>query len=134
MTTSDTIAYLIVNCSVRIQNFIYVVLSLRTPRAKPSSGIMKSFSNYHNEQFVEDLTFILIPFHVISIFEEIDNQVDTFNALFSVIVNKHALAKRINMKSRTNSLVTQEIRHLMKTIITSMTVYNRTHRDFFRQY
>ena len=42
-------------------------------------------------------------------------QLDTFNTLFSEILNEHALVKRIKIKSRPNSFVTPEIRQLMKT-------------------
>ena len=44
-----------------------------------------------------------VPFHVISVFDDFDDQVDTFNTLFSEILNEHA------------PFVTPEIRQLMKT-------------------
>ena len=56
-----------------------------------------------------------MPFHVISVFDDFDDQVDTFNTLFSEILNEHAPVKRIKIKSRPNSFVTPEIRQLMKT-------------------
>ena len=51
-----------------------------------------------------------MPFHVISVFDDFDDQMDTFNTLFSEILNEHAPVKRIKIKSRPNSFVTPEIR------------------------
>ena len=115
MTTSKTFVNLsdVLTCSISDHNLIYVVLSLKTPRVKPSYVTIRSYANYHAEQFVEDLTFV--PFHVISVFDDFDDQVDTFNTLFSEILNEHAPVKRIKIKSRPNSFVTPEIRQLMKT-------------------
>ena len=56
-----------------------------------------------------------MPFHVISVFDDFDDQMDTVNTLFSEILNEHAPVKRIKIKSRPNSFVTPEIRQLMKT-------------------
>ena len=115
MTTSKTFVNLsdVLTCSISDHNLIYVVLSLKTPRVKPSYVTIRSCANYYAEQFVEDLTFV--PFHVISVFDDFDDQVDTFNTLFSEILNEHAPVKRIKIKSRPNSFVTPEIRQLMKT-------------------
>ena len=115
MTTSKIFVNLsdVLTCSISDHNLIYVVLSLKTPRVKPSYVTIRSYANYHAEQFVENLTFV--PFHVISVFDDFDDQVDTFNTLFSEILNEHAPVKRIKIKSRPNLFVTPEIRQLMKT-------------------
>lgn len=48
-------------------------------------------------------------------FDDFDDQVETFNALFTDILNDHAPLKRVKIKSRPNPFVTTEIRQLMKT-------------------
>ena len=52
---------------------------------------------------------------MISIFDDFDDQVDTFNALFTDILDVHAPIKRVKIKARPNPFLTTEIRQLMKT-------------------
>ena len=56
-----------------------------------------------------------VPFHIVSIFDEIDGQVDVFNELFLDTLSEHAPIKRIKIKSRPNPFITPEIKQLMKT-------------------
>ena len=56
-----------------------------------------------------------VPFHIVSIFDEIDGQVDVFNELFLDTLSDHAPIKRIKIKSRPNPFITLEIKQLMKT-------------------
>ena len=60
---------------------VYVLFTLRTPRVKPSYVTTRSFTNYDAEQFCKDLA--LVPFHVMSVFDDFDDQMDTFNILFA---------------------------------------------------
>ena len=48
-------------------------------------------------------------------FEDLDDQVDTFNSLFLDVLNEHAPIKRVEIKSKPNPFITPEIRQLMKT-------------------
>ena len=48
-------------------------------------------------------------------FDDFDDQVETFNALFTNILDDHAPLKRVKIKSRPNPLISAEIRQLMKT-------------------
>ena len=50
-----------------------------------------------------------------SVFDDFDDQVDTFNTLFTDILDAHAPLKRIKIKTRPNPFVTPEIRQLMRT-------------------
>ena len=56
-----------------------------------------------------------VPFHMVSCFDDLDDQVEAFNCLFLDVLDKHAPIKRIKIKSRPNPFITPEIRQLMKT-------------------
>ena len=86
MTTNKNIVSL---CD---HHLIYVVLTLKTPRLKPSYITIRSYSNYNAERFREDLAFV--PFHMISMFDDLDDQVDTFNAMFLDVLNEHVPRSR----------------------------------------
>ena len=99
--------------SISDHHLVYLVLKLKTPRLKPSYVTIRSYVSYNADRFCEDLAFV--PFHVISMFDDFDDQVDTFNALFTDILDDHAPIKRVKIKARPNPFVTTEIRQLMKT-------------------
>lgn len=103
----------VLTCSISDHNLVYVILTLRTPRVKPSYVTTRSFANHDAEQFCKDLA--LVPFHVMSVFDDFEDQVDTFNILFADILEAHAPIRRIKIKSKPNPYVTPEIRQLMKT-------------------
>ena len=113
MTTNKNIISFsdVLACSVSDHHLIWLVLTLKTPRSKPSHITIKSYSNYNAERFYENIIFV--PFHMISMFDDFDDQVDTFNALLIDVLNDHATVKRIKIKSRPNSFVIEKIRELM---------------------
>ena len=78
-------------------HFIWLVLTLKTPRPKPFYITIRSYSNYNAERFCKYLKFV--PFHMISM---LDDHVDKFNALFIDVLNYHTPIKRIKIKSRLN--------------------------------
>lgn len=108
VTLSDAVA-----CSISDHRLVYVAMALKTPRLKPSYVTIRSYPKYNAKRFCEDLA--LVPFHMTYMFDDFDDQVETFNALFTDILNDHAPIKRVKIKSRPNPFVTTEIRQLMKT-------------------
>ena len=52
---------------------------------------------------------------MISMFDDLDDQVDTFNALFVDVSNEHTPIKRTAIKARPHPFITEEIRQLMNT-------------------
>ena len=68
-------------------HLIYLVLTLKTSRLKPIYITSRSYSNYNAECFREDLAFV--QFHMISLFDDLGDQVDTFNALFADVLDVH---------------------------------------------
>ena len=115
MTTNKNIVSLcdVLSRSISDHHLVYLVLTLKTPRLKPSYITIRSYSNYNAERFREDLAFV--PFHMISMFDDLDDQVDTFNALFVDVLNENTPIKRIAIKARPHSFITEEIRQLMNT-------------------
>ena len=62
---------------------------------------------------LRDLSYT--PFHIISLFDEFNDQVEVFNELLLEVLNQHAPIKRVKIKSKPNPLITLEIRQLMRT-------------------
>ena len=55
-----------------------------------------------------------VPFHIVNIFDDFDDQVDVFNKLFLDTLSELTPIKRLKIKSRSNPFITPEIRQLMK--------------------
>lgn len=99
--------------SISDHSLPYAVLNLKSPKSKPSYVTVRSFKNYREESFVNDLS--LVPWHVVDIFHNVNDKLSVFSKLFMDILDVHAPVKRIKLKSRPNPFVTPEIRALMKT-------------------
>ena len=56
-----------------------------------------------------------VPFHIVNLFDDPDDQVHAFNCLFLQVLDEHAPIKRIRINSRPNPFVTPEIKGLMNT-------------------
>jgi len=113
-TNKNTVSHSdVLASSISNHHLVHLVLTLKTPRLNPSYVTIRSYTGYNVEWFCEDLA--IVPFHVISIFDDYDDHVDTFNALFTDIMDAHAPIKRGKIKARPNLFVTTEIHQLIKT-------------------
>ena len=106
-TNKNIVSHTDVLASSISDHLVYLALMLKTPLT------IRSHVGYNAERFCKDLA--IVHFHVISIFDDFDDQVDTFNALFTDILDVHAPIKRVKIKGRPNPFVTTEICQLMKT-------------------
>ena len=94
-------------------NLVYISLKLKKPRVKPSYVTIRSYTNYSADNFLRDLSYT--PFHIISLFDDFNDQVDVFNELFLVVLNQRAPVKRVKIRYKPNPFITPGIRQLMKT-------------------
>lgn len=94
-------------------NLVYISLKLKKPRIKPCYVTIRSYTNYSADNFLRDLSFA--PFHIISLFDDFNDQVDVFNELFLEVLSQHAPVKRVKIRSKPNPFITPEIRQLMRT-------------------
>ena len=115
MTTNSSLidSCSILTPSISDHNLVEVVLKGKAVRVKPRYITVRSVSNYNSESFLKDLSYV--PWHMVNFFDDVDDQVETFNSLFLEVLDEHAPVKRIRIKSRPNPYVTQEIKQLMKT-------------------
>ena len=94
-------------------NLVYISLKLKKPRIKPCYVTIRSYTNYSADNFLRDLSYA--PFHIISLFDDFNDQVDAFNELFLEVLSQHAPVKRVKIRSKPNPFITPEIRQLMRT-------------------
>ena len=94
-------------------NLVYISLKLKKPRIKPCYVTIRSYTNYSADNFLRDLSYAL--FHIISLFDDFNDQFDVFNELFLEVLSQHAPVKRVKIRSKPNPFITPEIRQLMRT-------------------
>ena len=99
----------VMSSTISDHSLVYLTLKLKAQRTRTSYITTRSYKNFDPE----DLSHV--PFHMVSFFEDLDDQVDTFNSLFLDVLNEQAPIKRVKIKSKPNSFITPEIRQLMKT-------------------
>ena len=94
-------------------NLVHISLKLKKPKLKPCYVTTRSYTNYNADNFLRDLSYT--PFHIISLFDDFNEQIDVFNELFLEVLNQHALVKRVKIRSKPNPFITPEIRQLIRT-------------------
>lgn len=100
------------SCDVNISAVADHCLVAVTLNLKASSVFTRSYKNYNPGLFRGDL--MCVSFHLVNIFDDLDDQVEVFNNLFLDTLNEHAQTKRIKIKSCPNPFITAEIKQSMR--------------------
>ena len=103
----------VMSSTISDHSLVYLTLKLKAQRTRTSYITTRSYKNFDPDKLIEDRSHV--PIHMGSFFEDLDDQVDTFNNLFLDVLNEHAPIKRVKVKSKPNPFITPEIRQLMKT-------------------
>ena len=103
----------VIQSAISDHSLVSLTLKLKTPRPRISFVTTGSYKNYDHDSFIEDLANV--PFHIVNLFDDPDDQVHAFNCLFQYVLNNHAPIKQIKIHSRPNPFVSTEIKGLMNT-------------------
>jgi len=71
ITSSD-----VLTSAINDHDLVHTTLKLKKPRIKPSYVTIRCYKNYKADNFLHDLSFT--PFHIISVFDNFNDQVDAF--------------------------------------------------------
>ena len=91
---------------------IYTVMRISLARKRSRKVTCRSYKAYDKERFVSDLT--TVPFHITSIFDDIDDQAWAFTKLFSDIANEHAPIKQFHIRGGQLPYMTPEWRRAIR--------------------
>ena len=90
------IASWVVDVHVSNHSLIYAILWVSAPAYRRSRKIcFRSLKNFDREQFLSDLHNI--PFHVMEIFDDVDDKLYVFGALSNNVLNEHAPIKQVHV-------------------------------------
>ena len=100
----------VIQSAISDHSLVSLTLKLKTPRPRISFVTTGSCKNYDHDSFIQDLANV--PFHIVNLFDDPDDQVHAFNCLFQYVLNNHAPIKQIKIHSRPNPVST-EIKGIM---------------------
>ena len=96
-----------------ISDHLPILLSVdcNVPKRPPSLVTRRSFKTFCKSSFEEDLA--TVPWSIINIFDNPDDQVSVFNTLFSEVLDRHAPIKTVRVKKNPAPWITKSIRDEM---------------------
>ena len=111
LTTNENIIHAcdVIQSVISDHSLVGLTLKLKTPRPRISFVTTRSYKNYDNDSFIDDLANF--PFHILNRFDDPDDQVHAFNCLFQYFLDNHAHIKQIDP----NPFVLTEIKGLKNT-------------------
>ena len=89
-------------------NYVGVALKLHAPRQEPRTVVYRSYKKFNEGKFLTDLSYA--PFHVCSVFDDVEDKLWFHNALLDAIVNEHAPLKRKKVKNAQLPYMNGELR------------------------
>jgi len=97
LTTNENIIHAcdVKQSTISDHSLVSLTLKFKTPRPRSSFANMRSYKNYDPNSFIKDLANV--PFHIVNLFDEPDDQVHAFNCLFLPVLDDHALIKRVKI-------------------------------------
>ena len=75
---------------------IYAILRVSAPYRRSRKICFRSLKNFDREQFLSDLHNV--PFHVMEIFDDVDDKLYVFEALYNNVLNEHAPIKQVHVR------------------------------------
>ena len=79
LTTNENIIHAcdVMQSAISDHGLVSLTLKLKTPRPRISFVTTRSYKNYDHDSFIEDLANV--PFHIVNLFDDRDDQVNAFN-------------------------------------------------------
>ena len=81
----------VIQSAIRDHSLVTLTLMLQTPRPQNIFVTTRNYKNYDWNNFANDLAYV--PFHIVNLFGNPDDQVHAFNCLFLEILDEHAPIK-----------------------------------------
>jgi hypothetical protein len=103
-------------------NMVGCVTKMHMPPQKPIGVTYRSYKDYSEERFLEDVS--KIPLHVTKIFDDVNDQSWMANELYKDVINKHA-----SIKSRL--ITTKQVSYMNSTLRKQMYKCNMIKDNFF---
>ena len=92
-------------------NLVYAVARLVCKRPPPKFVQIRNYNKLNEKSFKRDMENA--PFHVATIFDDLDDSLWLWNKIFLQIANEHAPMKQVKVRSQSLPWITNDIRQKM---------------------
>ena len=102
----------VVDVQISDHSLVYAVLRLSAPRLRSRKICLRSLKNFDSNVFLEDLHNV--PFHIMDIFDDVDDKLFVFESLYLDIVNEHAPLKNFHVRGNQVPFMTEQWRKAIR--------------------
>ena len=102
----------VVDVQISDHSLVYTILRISAPRLRSRKICMRSLKHFNHDLFVQDL--YNIPFHIMDIFDEVDDKLFVFESLYTDIVNVHAPLKQVHVRGNQVPFMTETWRKAIR--------------------
>lgn len=93
-------------------SLVYTVLRASAPQSRSRKICFRSMKNFSQEQFLRDLHSA--PFHIIDLFDDVDDKIHAFESLYLDILNEHAPLKQVHIRGNQIPYMTEQWRKAIR--------------------
>ena len=109
---TKSVASGVVDTHISDHSLVYTILRSSAPRARSRKICFRSLKNFSQENFVRDMQFV--PFHIIDLFDELDDKAYAFEQLFLGVINEHAPMKQTMIRGNQVPYMTEQWRKAIR--------------------
>ena len=117
----------VVDTHINEDLLVYTILRSTAPRARSSKICFRSQKNFSRKTFVRDMQ--VVPFHIIELFDELDDKVCGFKQLFLNVINKHAPIKQTIVRGNQVPYMTEQWRKAIRYRNKLWKIFTRNRSD-----
>ena len=102
----------VVDTLISDHSLVYTVLRSSAPRLRSRRIFSRNFKTFSKQNFVRDTQ--MAPFHVMDLFDEVDDKLYTFEQLYLDILDEHAPLKRLHIRGKQVPYMNEEWRKAIR--------------------
>ena len=91
---------------------VYTVLRASAPQSRSRKICFRSLKNVSQDHFLRDLH--TAPFHIIELFDDVDDKIFAFELLYNDILNEHAPLKQVHIRGNQVPYMTEQWRKAIR--------------------
>ena len=93
-------------------SLVYTVLRSSAPRSRSRKVFSRILKTFNQQNFVRDMQ--MVPFHIMNLFDDVDDKLYTFEQLYLDILDEHAPLKHIHIRGKQVPYMTEEWRKAIR--------------------
>jgi len=98
----------VVDVQISDHSLVFTILRLSAPRLQSRKIYARNYKNFNSDIFFEDLQNA--PFHVMDVFDDVDDKLFAFESLYLDIINEHAPIKKFHARGNQVPFMTEQWR------------------------